>query len=1318
MSHQIPSLEELETFGEDSLEKWEVTSSDSFAYDDRLMQSYTMDEYYGETDEDEANVDENQDNDQYYYVIKKVPKRRRSTASPSSKRVQSHRKGPASLRRRAHRQQMLLLDSTTQMIADDSSEPEPDTSLEEFEMHHHAQTMIVPPPSADRARRRKNTVLHRQASAALNQTVPPAASGAPRRRSRSSGAGRKFVPPPRPIGPIMIRTSSGNSNRPVIISAAPMGRKKSAVRHVSGAGASGRSGRNAHSKKKPTRYRKLKRTDIRKSRLEGELQRTAQHLEDLKLALKVYNTLDNQDQQKLVDDVIYLPQQRPHKRTIPPAKRSTQRWRTATSDFHPSYNIDTDDFGRYEEDEDEIDDISDPHIYRQAGVLREQPVLRRAMGARHGNPVASNYNALNSIFSPRRTQRNMAPPPADTDSESSQVYMYDDDDISQHYQNMMDPDEEETSVSTITTSNSAAQNDVRSRGSAKKSRGSISSTTATAGQGASSGAPNARDINNMMVRSNIRAGAEETSLPGPDDVPDEDDEGDEEDLDDDEEEDEDGLPFTTSTNQQESQLFDQDKIGQETILQEVEYLMQQFKENLGFLFVILRELRNVNNYETRLACLKFFESCRMPQQTIVGGLFPVSQHAEVATNQRFTRPTPTLQTSSKSTIEESQSKKRLRSNSNVSEPSDSETSGPVSSRNKTSRSSSTSSSSAFNQRRPSTSEINKIAKQMPDEETSDDEDDEEEEDETSSNGSTSNGDDATEDDDEDDEEDEDNSEGSDNSEDDNVDSQTAKSKDLLETLNLKLISLVYDRECSKTIYTSKFLTQLSRDVLLTVSRFVPTATVELLESLHDSVMNYSGQNIISCRDDLIQDVLDMLYDETIFNRLMSNIDTSYKEDIAAMKSRLNSLKKQRKEDIDKLKNDRLARLKAGNPYPHTLVQPSTGDANLVNSSVSPTHRFRQGPNNQGHAYGSSGVNLFPSQQQSTSTLGNRVSAVPQQRTTHSSLNTPPQPTNGRANSSAYREEDEDEFDYGDNQGDTAEQYTHSRRTNEDVKEEEPVKRKTPQQRSHHTLQQSPSFNVSPRRELQNASPQQAQNGTDLGFILGGRKFPMSGTTAQQELPRSSIFSPPQQQSFGQQMINSDSSQRSIVQPNHESTMTDAYGIDGFSEISNQATFDLSSDFDYAEMEDPIDLANEVLNREKLRRSRMAEPQSTMTDDLSGLLSIDDLPSSMNHSSSMTPMKEEHNLSGARSRESLEKPMLVSLEEESSSQGEITNPSNHTTDLPKDTTDITEDVKDFVNLFGESFDRRGNDSLSANNNPTPMQHQSFSVTSHEGSPVIT
>lgn len=34
--------DQMESFGEDSLEQWEVTSSDSFAYDDRLMQQVSI----------------------------------------------------------------------------------------------------------------------------------------------------------------------------------------------------------------------------------------------------------------------------------------------------------------------------------------------------------------------------------------------------------------------------------------------------------------------------------------------------------------------------------------------------------------------------------------------------------------------------------------------------------------------------------------------------------------------------------------------------------------------------------------------------------------------------------------------------------------------------------------------------------------------------------------------------------------------------------------------------------------------------------------------------------------------------------------------------------------------------------------------------------------------------------------------------------------------------------------------------------------------------------------------------------------------------
>lgn len=940
--------------------------------------------------------------------------------------------------------------------------------------------------------------------------------------------GRNYTLPPQPIGPVMIRKT--RKARPVIVSE-PVRKQNIFVPNVT-----------KKRKKKVVRYRKLRRMDIRKSRLEEEYNKAKEHLDNLRIALQVYDTLDNQDQQKLADNVIYhshfgknIPQRR-----IKPNRRNLKL-----------RNYDIEEYG---EDYDEIDNYEEVAMHDAYGPMytrnshRLKPLLQRAESTQ-GNPSLS-------IFSPQRYQKKaFVPQHVDSDSDSSQVFMYD--------------EEENAKESQCTEDDKSIQSQKIETRPVVTLR---------------SGNPT-----NSMQSGRKNLPPSEEIIPV--------NESHDEDLDEDDEEDEDGAPFTQKFNES----LDQDKIGQETIFQEINFLIQHFKENLGFLFVILRELRKISSYETRLACLRFFETIKFSNQETVSGR---SRKFDV---------------SKKSSIERSHKEKQKKTKTESSESFESDQS----------ESSQEISTSTETPHPPTISEIKKIAQPIPDEETSE-EDDDDDEVETNSNVDASN---------EDETEFEDvevsldeKTDISETSESD-IDSQTAKSKDLLELLNLKLISLVYDRHTTKQNYSSKFLTQLSRDILLTISRHVPTATVELLESVHESIMNYSNQNIISCRDDLIQDVLDMLYDETIFNKLVSNVDSAYKEDIAAMKNRLNSLKKQRKNDIEKLKNDRLARLRAGNPYPHYLMQPSSG---IAPQPVSPSQRFRQ---------------FSPKNSPSESTSQNLFDTLDQ---TH-------QETADRPSSFVRGYENIDSH------------YNNYERE----ESESPIQKTT----------------IPNQSSITNSETKQNMNSiieiSDLNKVNQSQNSKKSDHIKISKRNASLNFS------------------------NYDSSVLSFEGIDGYSEISNQAVFDISSEFDINDVEDPIELANQVLHREELRRSFSSN--SSRNNDY---ITIDDLPQLDVTTSDASTL--------VNSREILEQPMLVSPdEEEDPLVSELPKPNSQLYQEEKPTSqfNILSTTKDWSNaevvpslinldLKAYSEELGNNAELVSDDIPTPNQHQSFSANSQE------
>lgn len=90
---------------------------------------------------------------------------------------------------------------------------------------------------------------------------------------------------------------------------------------------------------------------------------------------------------------------------------------------------------------------------------------------------------------------------------------------------------------------------------------------------------------------------------------------------------------------------------------------------------------------------------------------------------------------------------------------------------------------------------------------------------------------------------------------------------------------------------------------------------QLRITLNDSLKKYNGASIESVKADVLRDVGDILYDEMIFYKVISQVDQSYNDEIAGLQQRTgqfereaSQLQSQRTEDISKLLLERQRRL--------------------------------------------------------------------------------------------------------------------------------------------------------------------------------------------------------------------------------------------------------------------------------------------------------------------------------------------------------------------------------------------------------------------------
>mmetsp|Transcript_9983 Transcript_9983/g.14706 ORF Transcript_9983/g.14706 Transcript_9983/m.14706 type:complete len:1058 (+) Transcript_9983:44-3217(+) len=169
------------------------------------------------------------------------------------------------------------------------------------------------------------------------------------------------------------------------------------------------------------------------------------------------------------------------------------------------------------------------------------------------------------------------------------------------------------------------------------------------------------------------------------------------------------------------------------------------------------------------------------------------------------------------------------------------------------------------------------------------------------------------------------------------DQLTRKYKNLLSSLNVKLQQIVYKQRATSLNQTNQAmfnyvdLKELSKDMLLLVSHWVPNATIELLHSMNEVIMKYQDCVAQMCREDIVKEVLDILYEDMVYNRLLQNVQNSYQEDITQAMKKISALEHQRDVDIDNLNRDRLARLRAGNPYPSSHSQMNSQVESIIHA---------------------------------------------------------------------------------------------------------------------------------------------------------------------------------------------------------------------------------------------------------------------------------------------------------------------------------------------------------------------------------------------------
>lgn len=98
-------------------------------------------------------------------------------------------------------------------------------------------------------------------------------------------------------------------------------------------------------------------------------------------------------------------------------------------------------------------------------------------------------------------------------------------------------------------------------------------------------------------------------------------------------------------------------------------------------------------------------------------------------------------------------------------------------------------------------------------------------------------------------------------------------------------------------------------------------------------------NLQAFKEDLVQDVLDVLYDEWFFDKLVHSVDASYQNEMDELKHKLYMLQRQRSDDMDHLQQKRSARLKSGITYPKSPKKASPSNSN--NNTIVNIHYDQQ-----------------------------------------------------------------------------------------------------------------------------------------------------------------------------------------------------------------------------------------------------------------------------------------------------------------------------------------------------------------------------------------
>jgi len=117
--------------------------------------------------------------------------------------------------------------------------------------------------------------------------------------------------------------------------------------------------------------------------------------------------------------------------------------------------------------------------------------------------------------------------------------------------------------------------------------------------------------------------------------------------------------------------------------------------------------------------------------------------------------------------------------------------------------------------------------------------------------------------------------------------------------------------------SDEMIQSLCREIKGILSVSVPNLEGDFSEIIKEIISKFEGEEIKQCRNDVIQDLLDTIYEELLFGQLVESINKSYNQDIEDMKQKLQALEKQRIEDIKDLHRKRYLRLKSGDFYPHT-----------------------------------------------------------------------------------------------------------------------------------------------------------------------------------------------------------------------------------------------------------------------------------------------------------------------------------------------------------------------------------------------------------------